>query len=129
MITSIVGIPFTFYVGGNIQSVVIKELTQFIATSAVTGMAPLHSATFTPSTTGIYSILTLDSNGDYALLDYLQVVPQDIFSALKDINDGVLGSWSWDKTTNILTLYKSDGTALATYNAQSNPDSSFRQRV
>lgn len=70
----------------------------------------LYTFTFTPISTGTYSIFI-----EQTIAANLSVVTRTTTSYLQNIEDEALGSWSWDKTTGILTLVTQSGTALATF--------------
>ena len=57
------------------------------------------------------------------------VVIKTMLSILDDLKDVSLGSWSWNKTTGLLTLYKASGVVMSTYNILDNADQASRERL
>lgn len=71
----------------------------------------LYTMTFTPTTTGTLSIFIQG-----VLLPQIDIVSRTLAQQLQDISDEAIGSWTWDKTTGILQLYRLDGTSFHSYN-------------
>lgn len=84
----------------------------------------LYVATFTPTATGIY---TLFVNG--AVQATVNVVTRTSQVMLSEILDESLGSWSWDKTTGVLTLLRQTGGILATFDVVDNATTASRERT
>ena len=68
-----------------------------------------------------YGVLTPNVTGRYAfylapdLLVQIDVLPRDILSYVKNIEDEALGSWVWDKQAGTLAMIRQNGTALANF--------------
>lgn len=84
----------------------------------------VYTINFTPTSTGE---LTIFLEGDIQVR--AQVVTKSVSSVLKDLSDEALGSWSWNKATGVLTLYKSDSTTLAVYNVVDTVNTASRERI
>lgn len=84
----------------------------------------VYTMNFTPTSTGE---LTIFIEGQIQVR--AQVVTKTVSSVLKDLSDEALGSWSWNKSTGVLTLYKSDSSVLATYNVVDTVTTASRERV
>jgi hypothetical protein len=83
----------------------------------------LYTFTFTPVSTGTYSVFI-----EQTIAASLNVVSRTVLSYLQNIEDEALGSWSWDKTTGILTLVTQSGTQLATFAVTDNLTLASRSR-
>lgn len=84
----------------------------------------LYTATFTPATTGEWLLFIQGQ-----IQARFTVVTKSLYTVIQDLTDEALGSWTWNKTTGLLTLYKSDATTLATYNIVDTLESSSRERL
>ena len=70
----------------------------------------LYTITYTPLATGYYSIFI---QGRVQIT--FQVMSKTTQTFLQNLSDEALGSWTWNKTTMVLTLYRQDGTTMNTY--------------
>lgn len=84
----------------------------------------LYLLRFTPSQTGFWQIFI---EGKVQI--ELDVVERTFNSILSDLSDQALGSWTWDKTSGLLTLFKSDSSTLATYNIVEDLSNASRERI
>lgn len=84
----------------------------------------VYTLNFTPSSTGRL-IIFLEGRVQVDV----EIVTKTLAGALRDISDESLGSWSWNKVSGLLTLYKSDSSVLATYNVVDTLDTASRERV
>jgi len=84
----------------------------------------LYTVTFTPASTGRYTVFVEGS-----IQAQVEVVAKTTQSLILDTLDEALGSWSWDKATGVLSLYRQTGTVLATYNIVDNSTTASRERV
>lgn len=82
----------------------------------------LYSLTYTPSSTGIYMFYAAGQ-----IIDRVEVVTKSIYTFLRNIEDESLGSWSWDKTSGVLTLLRQDGGSLASFNVVDDSTTSSRE--
>lgn len=103
------------YLGGVLQS------TTVTTTNLSSGV---WSITFTPTAAGNYTVV-----GWGAVQLRVSVVTKSLYSFLSNIEDEALGSWSWDKTTGVLTMVRQNGAALATFNVVDTLTLSSRERV
>lgn len=83
----------------------------------------LYTLSITPSVTGIWTIFIEGK------LYTIEVVARDIYSILRNLEDESLGSWSWDKTTGILTALRQDGSELATFTVSDTLETASRERT
>lgn len=90
-------------------------------TSLATG---IWSVSFTPTATGVYTIL-----GWGSVQDRINVVSRSLYSYLVNLEDESLGSWSWDKTTGVLQMVRQNGTALASFSVVDDNSISSRERT
>jgi len=120
-------------VNGNEPSLtVIPDLALYLngATNSTTitvayvGTGNLYSLTFTPTSTGVYDVFCFGE-----LQARVNVTTRSDQSFLQNIEDEALGSWSWDKTTGVLTLVRQDGTTLNTYNVTDTLTEASRELV
>lgn len=88
------------------------------------GSTQFLSVTFTPTSTGLYTLYAFGQ-----IQFRVQCVPQLSYSIVTNLQDEALGSWSWDKSTGILTLYRQGGSVFATFNAQDTLTSASRERI
>lgn len=79
--------------------------------------------TFTEIGEGLYTIdATFTETGVYTLFveqviaACITVRERTLLSYLVNLEDESLGSWEWNKATNVLTLYRIAGTVLGTFN-------------
>lgn len=82
----------------------------------------LYNLAFTPNSEGTWFILL-----EGLVQVVLDVVAKTTHSIVLDIIDESLGSWHWDKTTGILTLYRQNGSALTHYNVIDTSTQSSRE--
>lgn len=110
-------VRFSFSTASNALNVpvVIKDgvtLNISVEVLLVSG-ATIFSAEFTPVETGAYDLFI-----DGVLIGSAEVVTQDIFSFLRNLEDQAFGGWEWDKTTKVMTIYRQDGSTLGTYSCE-----------
>lgn len=90
-----------------------------VAGALVTGLSPtytelgggLYVVSVVPATTGHWTLFI-----EGAIQAQFDVWAQVPYSVLTDLHDEALSSWSWNKVTGVLTLYRSDSSTLGTYN-------------
>ena len=119
------------FVGAGTGIVTFPDLT-FLKDGVVTSVSPsineignkLYIVTFTPTTTGVY---TLFVNGQ--IQNVFQVVAKTSLNYLGDILDEAVGSWTWNKNTGVLTLLRTTGVVLATYNVIDNTTTASREKT
>lgn len=88
-------------------------------------MSPtVWSISFTPVSSGIYTFVAFG-----AIQFRARAVTKSMYDFLTNIEDEALGSWSWNKTSGLLTIYRQNGTILAIHNVVDNLDTSSRERV
>lgn len=104
------------YLGSN-QASIVPTLTQLGATN-------LWSVTFVPNTTGVYTLVAFGQVQFRA-----QAITKSVYSSLANLEDYTLGNWLWNKQTNLLTLYRVNGSVLATYNMLDQNNSSSREKL
>lgn len=101
---SLTSIPdLAVYLNGTLNSVVV--------TVAYVGTGNLYTLTFTPTSTGVYTVFCFGE-----IQARVNVTTRSLYSYLQNIEDEAIGSWSWDKTAGTLTLVRQDGTSLANFN-------------
>lgn len=83
----------------------------------------LYVFTFTPTSTGKYSVFV------GGLTYNFEIVSRTLQNVLGDVFDAVVGSWSWNRATGLLTLFRGDGSTLATYSVVETPDLASRERL
>lgn len=84
----------------------------------------VYTMNFTPSSTGRLKVFI---EGQVQV--DVEIVTKTLAATLKDVSDEALGSWSWNKITGVLTLYKSDSSVLGTYNVVDNVNTASRERI
>lgn len=84
----------------------------------------IHTLSFIPESTGIYDIVV-----DSVVIASIEVVSRNVFSFLKNIEDSVMGSWEWNKSTKEMTLLRLDGTVLAVYSTDDNPEEAYHRYI
>jgi hypothetical protein len=84
----------------------------------------LYTATFTPTSTGLY-IYFIEGK----IQAYINVVNKTSFTFLQNLEDVAMGSWEWNKNTNALSFIRQDGTTLATFNVTDNLIEASRERI
>ncbi|HET8688142.1 MAG TPA: hypothetical protein VFM18_16020, partial [Methanosarcina sp.] len=60
---------------------------------------------------------------------YIHVVSKDVYSILYDLDDIGQGSWRYDKTTGVMTLYRQNGMVLRTFNVLDNNSQTSRELI
>lgn len=121
-------------VSTNVVSGVISDL-RFIkdgtvqsptyTVSVINAPANLYNLIFTPTSVGKWAVF-LEGKVQF----YIDVVDRGLFDILSVLENEALGSWRWDKTTGVLTLYKIDGSDLQAYNiVETDLESSRELRV
>lgn len=116
-VNTVLKVPFTSI---NLQTGLTSFTYTFLKDGITIAISPspifteigggLYVITFTPSTTGVYSLFI---QGEIAAS--INVVVKDVYTSLANIEDQALGSWSWDKVKGTMTMYKQNGTVLATF--------------
>lgn len=84
----------------------------------------LYTMNFIPTQTGKWAIFL----GGAVQLRF-DVVTRTTASILADITDESLGSWTWNKSSGLLTLLRGDGSTLATYTVLDTVEASSRERL
>lgn len=95
-----------------VTTVVVKEgSVSTVSTEVLPVMGTsLYSISFTPVETGFYDIVV-----DGSIAGSVEVSTRDVFSFLRNLEDQAFGGWEWNKTTKVMTVYRQDGSTLATY--------------
>jgi len=88
------------------------------------GSTQFWSVTFTPTSTGIYSLYAFGS-----IQFRIPCVAKTTQQMLTDLSDEALGSWTWDKASGALTLLRQNGTTLATFTALDDLVQASRERI
>lgn len=83
----------------------------------------LYTVNFTPASTGKWSVFVGGKTYD------LEVVARTLQNVLGDVYDASVGSWYWNKGSGVLTLYRGDGSTMATYNVVNTVEEASRERV
>ena len=104
------------FLDGNVSS------TPF-TTSAIPGTT-LWAVGFTPVATGVYVFYAFGE-----IKFRIQCFNKSLFGMITNIEDESLGSWTWDKTTGVLTVLRQNGSALAIHNVVDNQTEASRERV
>lgn len=105
--------------------VVVNGVSTVIAGSAVTEIGSgLYSFNFTPTASGNYVLFVQGS-----IQARFIVVARDKFSFLRNIEDESIGSWTWNKTTGLLTIIRQDSSTLGTFQVVDTLDSGSRERI
>lgn len=131
----------------NLESTVSTQVVLFFnATPSTTpsvsvfkdGSASSLSLTITEtaSGSGVYKIVsTPSSTGQYYFVTSTQiiacvnVVTKTVATYLKNLEDEALGSWSWNKTSGVLTMYRQTGEVLATFDVAQSLTEATRERA
>lgn len=112
-------VVFTSPFGNDRITVVIKDGVVTLDSPVVTLLTgDVYKLVFTPSSTGVYDVIV-----DNVLVATVEVVTRGVFDFLKNIEDVSLGSWSWSKSTGLMTLFRQDGTELSSYVMVDNAES------
>lgn len=122
-----VTLPFTS-VGMTIG--IGNPATIILANGAVTTIVPtfveigsgLYTLTFTPTSTGIYTIFVQNQ------IIAINVVAKSVYTFLQNIEDEAIGSWQWDKTAGTLSLLRQDGSSFVSFNVVDNMSTASRER-
>ena len=116
--------PLTFLIEGIISTSQTGAVSSLVQVSLPKGAARLLNVSFTPTSSGKYTILVGST-----LLPVIQVVARTDQDYLREIEDESLGSWSWNKATGLLSLLRQNGTPLATFNVTDTLTSSTKERL
>lgn len=92
-------------------------------TAAQIGGSPVWSVSFTPNSTGEWSLFAFGT-----IQFRVKVVAKSIYDFARNIEDESLGSWQWDKESGVLTMLRQDGSALATFEVNDTLETSSRER-
>ena len=130
-VEAVVGSPISFAVSGPVgtplsDTVIYLNGAVSSITPTVTqiGVTNCWKITFTPTSTGVYSIYAFAS-----IQLQIQSVAKSTQELLSNIEDECLGSWTWDKSTNVLTVLRQNGTTMATYDIVDTQIVSSRERL
>jgi hypothetical protein len=85
--------------------------------------AGLYTANFTPTVTGRWVLFIGGKTYEF------EVVSKTLQNGVGELLDESLGSWSWNKSTGLLTLFRGDGSTLATYNVVDTVQAASRERL
>lgn len=109
----------------NRDVVVVLNGDEALVSSVVTNVVgDVYSVSFTPAETGQFDILV-----DNVLIASYEVVTRSVFSFLQNLEDQALGSWEWNKSTKEMSLFRLDGTLLASYTADDTPEEAFSRFI
>lgn len=114
LVTGLTTLPTTFLKDGLVQ-VIVPTFSEI--------GSGLYTVNFTPAATGKWSVFVGGKTYDF------EVVARTLQNGLQDVYDEVLGSWAWNKATGLLTLFRGDGTTLATYTVIDTPQAASRERL
>lgn len=120
--TVIDGIGYTapsdaaLYLDGGVSSIPF-QIVNIVGTN-------MWTVSFTPTSTGIYSFYVFGT-----IKFRIQCFNKSIFSLLTNIEDEALGSWSWNKTTGDLTVYRQNGSVMAIHKITDSTTESSRERI
>ncbi len=129
MLEAILNSPFTTTVTGvgTLSDVVVYKdgaLSGLTPVVVQIGTSTAWSVSFTPTSTGVYSVYA------FGVIQYrVKAVTKSLYDFLKNVEDEALGSWSWNKSTGVLTVLRQDGTTLATHTALDSLTAASRERV
>jgi hypothetical protein len=112
--TGLTTLPVTFLVNGAV-TVVTPTFTEI--------GSGLYTVNFTPAVTGKWTVFVGGKTYEF------EIVSKTLQNALGELLDESLGSWSWNKASGLLTLFKGDGTTLATYTVIDTPQAASRERI
>lgn len=98
--------------------------TAITPTALQIGTTNAWKITFTPTSTGVYSVYAFN-----AVQLQVQCNLKSMQTYLANIEDEALGSWTWDKTTGVLTVLRQSGATLATHTIVDNSSTASRERV
>lgn len=82
----------------------------------------VYSIAFTPSSTGVYDVIV-----DNEIIATFEIVGRSVFDFLQNIEDEALGSWEWNKTSKVMTLFRQDGSELVRYNTDDTLEEAFQR--
>ncbi len=124
---TLVNIPLTI----PVQTALINAFLFLLGGATVplvSTMSPVSSglSTLTVTPTGTGPLFILDTQNSLSYGPY-EVVVAPVSVQVQQLVDGVLGSWQWNKVTNVLTFYAQNGSVLETYTFQDSPTVSSRQ--
>lgn len=131
MFELIVNVPFETVLRGPDN--VTPPVPALYLGSAVAGVNPIcaqigstvyWTVSFTPNATGLYTLFAFSTLQFRAACN-----SKSLTSMVKNIEDEALGSWTWDKTTGVLTILRQDGSTLATHTALDTLTEASRERV
>lgn len=103
-----------------VDGVLAQSLPVISYSEIGTGMYTLN---ISPNTTGIWTILIEGT------LIQIEVVTRNIFTILRNIEDEALGSWTWNKSSGVLTALRQDGSPLATYTVTDTVESATKEKT
>lgn len=116
----------------------VTGLTSFLGvTVLVNGSVPLvaPTLTYTEVGNGMYTLnVTPGITGNWSILIEktilsFSVVVRDNYTILRNLEDECLGSWTWDKTSGLLTALRQDGTTLATFTVSDTLENASKERI
>jgi hypothetical protein len=128
---STVNTPVFLMVNGNAPDLTsISDLALYLngstssttVTVAYVGTGNLYNLSFTPTSTGVYNLFCFGE-----IQARINVTTRSDQSFLQNIEDEALGSWTWDKSTGVLTVLRQDGSTLNTYNVVDNLTTASRE--
>lgn len=112
--TALTALPVMFLVNGN-PTTVTYDFSEI--------GSGLYTVNFIPAQVGKWSIFV------GGLTYGFDVVSKTLQNSLQDVLDECLGSWSWNKVTGLLTLFRGDGSTLATYQVTDTSDEAVKERL
>lgn len=131
MFELIINTPVSFVVSGPsgtplTDHVLYKDGTAsgLSLTVSQIGATNAWKVTFTPNTTGMYSLYAFGTIQFNA-----QCSAKSLYAYLLNIEDEALGSWTWNKNTGVLTILRQTGATLATHDVVDNLTTASRERV
>lgn len=121
-------LPFTAV---NLQTGKVSFNPVFLNNGSIVSVTPsvteigsgLYVLNFTPAATGKWTVFIEGQT------QTVEIVSRTLQNVLGDVLDVGVGSWSWDKATGLLTLFKADSSVLATYTVVDTPQMASRERL
>jgi hypothetical protein len=92
--------------------------------TAVAGTDNRWKLTFTPTSSGTYSVYAFG-----VVQSTLKTVNKSLYDYLLNLEDDALGSWTWNKSTGLMTVLRQNGNQLCTFDVQDSLTEASKERL
>jgi hypothetical protein len=131
MFELVVNVPFSMLIAGQTSTVptdaaiyVDGSLTTTPVVTAVPGTDNRWKLTFTPTSSGTHSVYAFG-----IVQATFKAVNKSLYDYLLNLEDDALGSWTWNKSTGLMTVLRQNGNQLCTFDVKDSLTEASKERL